>query len=818
MPLHLPKIREDLAYTQSEEDGEVIFYVKDPLRGQFFRFNELQVAMMKLFDGKRGLEEIVDEVSVAFGQEIPAESVTRFVKKLERMYLLDITCYEVAPEQAVEKIRKLLRKRGLVWRELGRKKAGPVAQEQILFDQGLKRLEAGDPIGAASFMTAVLELQPESKRARDILRTIQEGYFASLKAAPSGLRMLFHFDPDRMLGALDKVLGPVFFGRLGPWVLVALTIATVAMCIDLKVTYTPDTVWVYLFAYFFYFLSMFIHEAAHGLACKHYGGRVNEIGFMVMFGFIPAAYCDTSDSYLFKDKRHKVGVQLAGSLGQAVWYVLVIALCYVTPETFWFRHIVVFVMALSSIQMWQNLMPLVRYDGYYALADWLELPNLRERAFDYMSAALKRSLLGIETKMPEVTPRERRIFLIYAAVAGVYTPLFVVVIWLQLLVPFILKTMHGVGFVMVVISGFFMFVQPVVVGLIKLALLVWFNRKQVFTPLRTIAFAAVAVALTVGLLHPWPLLIDGEMVVRPLERRSVAALEDGLVEEVAVREGEQVRAGQPLVRLKNLDLERERVDTATQLEKAKLQLALLESGARREELAAAQARRARSDAEKRFADLQQDRSQELVAAKLRTADEELRAQKDATLASSKVEVADLSLKLLRSGARPEDLQQAQATVRKLTAALAELDARTAHLTVVSPIDGTVVRPRIEELKGQRVQRGDSLFEVQDLRRIEAEIRLPPTEPMSGLRSGARVALRAHGDPSRLLEGRVQRIQPREGPSFAVVRTDAIDNTAGWPSGLTGHARIYGPNRSIAYVVFGVPLVQVWDFRTWVLWG
>src|SRR5690349_19917186 len=112
MPLHLPKVRDDLDYSQTEEDGELVVYVKDPLRGQFFRFNELQVAMMKLFDGKRSVDEIVDEVSVAFEQEIPADSVTRFVKRLERMYLLDITCYQVAPAQAVEKIRKLLRKRG----------------------------------------------------------------------------------------------------------------------------------------------------------------------------------------------------------------------------------------------------------------------------------------------------------------------------------------------------------------------------------------------------------------------------------------------------------------------------------------------------------------------------------------------------------------------------------------------------------------------------------------------------------------------------------------------------------------------------------
>jgi len=41
-----------------------------------------------------------------------------------------------------------------------------------------------------------------------------------------------------------------------------------------------------------------IHEFAHGLACKHFGGEVHELGFMVMY-FQPAFYCNVSDAWLF---------------------------------------------------------------------------------------------------------------------------------------------------------------------------------------------------------------------------------------------------------------------------------------------------------------------------------------------------------------------------------------------------------------------------------------------------------------------------------------------------------------------------------------
>jgi hypothetical protein len=59
-------------------------------------------------------------------------------------------------------------------------------------------------------------------------------------------------------------------------------------------------VWLTLFA-----VTM-LHESAHGLTCKHFGGQVHEIGFLLMF-FMPCFYCNVSDAWLFRERSDASG-------------------------------------------------------------------------------------------------------------------------------------------------------------------------------------------------------------------------------------------------------------------------------------------------------------------------------------------------------------------------------------------------------------------------------------------------------------------------------------------------------------------------------
>ena len=44
---------------------------------------------------------------------------------------------------------------------------------------------------------------------------------------------------------------------------------------------------------------------AHGLTCKHFGGRVREIGFLLIY-FQPAFFCNVSDAWLFPEKSKRI--------------------------------------------------------------------------------------------------------------------------------------------------------------------------------------------------------------------------------------------------------------------------------------------------------------------------------------------------------------------------------------------------------------------------------------------------------------------------------------------------------------------------------
>src|SRR5262249_5945077 len=48
-----------------------------------------------------------------------------------------------------------------------------------------------------------------------------------------------------------------------------------------------------------------LHELAHGLTCKHHGGEVHELGFLLLF-FMPCFYCNVSDAWLIREKRKRL--------------------------------------------------------------------------------------------------------------------------------------------------------------------------------------------------------------------------------------------------------------------------------------------------------------------------------------------------------------------------------------------------------------------------------------------------------------------------------------------------------------------------------
>ncbi|MCX5816089.1 MAG: metalloprotease family protein [Proteobacteria bacterium] len=172
-------------------------------------------------------------------------------------------------------------------------------------------------------------------------------------------------------------------------------------------------------AYLIMLGNVAIHEFAHGVTCKHFGGRIRQLGIMwylAMFIF----FCDTTSAWTFPKKSQRIWVSLAGPLaswtlfGITAWCVGVTA----AAASPWFILWIVLTM-INAFGLVMNFNPLIRGDAYYILVDWTGIPNLQKKALDYlkvrMTGWMKR---GRAVGRPSPTPRERRIFVTYGVLSA----------------------------------------------------------------------------------------------------------------------------------------------------------------------------------------------------------------------------------------------------------------------------------------------------------------------------------------------------------------------------------------------------------------
>jgi multidrug efflux pump subunit AcrA (membrane-fusion protein) len=303
-----------------------------------------------------------------------------------------------------------------------------------------------------------------------------------------------------------------------------------------------------------------IHELGHAYTCKHFGGEVREMGFMLIY-FQPAFYANVSDAWSFPERRARLWVTAAGgwiqlviaSAAAVVWWVAM-------PDTL-VSHVAVAAMLVGgATTLLTNANPLLPLDGYFALTDWMEIPNLRLRAFAHFRWWVQRHVLRLEVPEPAATARERRVFLTYGTLSTLYTlSLFYL---LASLVVGWSRRAFGVAGVVLTVAMLLYLLRGRITGAARGLVLALRARRDGLRRMRRPArIAGVVVALAL-LVVPWTLTSPGEFVVGSLASRVVSAEDAGVVTQVFVREGMRVDAGSPLLRLVNYDLERRILETS----------------------------------------------------------------------------------------------------------------------------------------------------------------------------------------------------------------------------------------------------------------
>lgn len=163
-----------------------------------------------------------------------------------------------------------------------------------------------------------------------------------------------------------------------------------------------------------------LHEMGHGIATRARGGEVPEIGVMLI-AFFPIPYVEASSALMFPSKWSRAAVAASGIMIELVIASFALGVWVMTdPGTL--RTIAFNTMLVSGFStLVVNGNPLLKFDGYHALSDIIEVPNLAQRGTKWWGEMLRNRVLGTRERRRFALSRwERGWFFVYTPAALVY--------------------------------------------------------------------------------------------------------------------------------------------------------------------------------------------------------------------------------------------------------------------------------------------------------------------------------------------------------------------------------------------------------------
>ena len=493
-----PRLRPDVVIVEQTYRGEVSFVVKDLESQKYFRFRAVEVTVMRSLDGARTCGEAAAALREE-GINVSEATVEGFAQKLGRMGLLERSVSERSTLQ-VERLRAERQRR---------------ARPRLFKGELLRmRWSMGDP--NAAFDRWIPRL----------------GFFFS-RGCIIGSLCLFAINIGLMVFNWPKLhAGLAQLTDVGSYTVAH---AVLFWCTLLTI--------------------VLIHEMGHGITCKYYGGEVHEMGFMLLY-FQPAFFANVNDAWTFPDLRARLAVTAAGSWIEAVVASIAGIVWWVAEPGTLVSQVALLTFLVGGVfSALTNANPLMPLDGYFALSDWLEIPNLRHRALAHIGWMVRRHVLRLELPMPPATARERKVFLIYGLAAVAYLTTV-----LTLVASFVMTRagrLFGFAGVLVTVGLILLLMRGQITGWgAAIGRSLREHREALLArPLRLRLTLGVVALILALVLIPWSITVTGPFTAAPVHAIGLVAPDTGYVATVLVREGTSVPAGAPLVRLRDFGLE-----------------------------------------------------------------------------------------------------------------------------------------------------------------------------------------------------------------------------------------------------------------------
>jgi len=502
------RVRPDLQITEQRYEGKVFHVVKDPVCLRYYRFNKQEYFVFSLFDG----EHTMDDIRKRFEDEF----------KPHRLEFHDL-----------EAFARQLVTAGLVQHET-------TGTGKHLFQRRAKQ-----------------------RRLRRIA-TITNILYWKIPV----------FDPDRLLTWMYGYLWwiftwPFFFASVVLMLSAAFHVLVHFQTFHDKLPRYQEFFAINTVLYMWISLGVVkvIHEFGHGLSCKAFKGECHEMGLLLMC-LSPALYANVTDAWTVADKWKRIIISFAGIYVELVIAAIATFVWWYTPHLPVVNNIAMAVMVLCSVStVVFNANPLMRFDGYYMMADWLEIPNLRDRANKYLTNSFLTTCLGIETPPEQyMAPGRKVLFIVYAITSYIYRWVVTFsIIWF--LSDFLGPQLKILSQMLAIFSLLTMFIWPtyrVIKNIRQRGRLPDMKSKRVYATLAVfLAFIAAFAFLPLPISR---VLETGLVAGHPEHSSPVGLSEPAALFAIYTPEGHAVRKGQRIAEFKSVALQEERSQAVAKLE------------------------------------------------------------------------------------------------------------------------------------------------------------------------------------------------------------------------------------------------------------
>ncbi|EEB82375.1 peptidase, M50 family [Roseobacter sp. GAI101] len=461
--------------------GRIWFILQDLATGRSHRFSPAAYRMVGMLDGTRSLGEVWDIANEQLGERAPTQDEA--IRLLGQLHAADALVADVSPDS-----RELFRRH-----------------------QRHKRMEIKQKVWS-----------------------------------PLAVRVPI-WDPDWFLTATLPFVRPFLTKTFAViWLLLVLTAAVfAAMNIGALTTNITDRVlnpgnlavlWLV------YPVVKAFHELGHGYAVKKFGGEVHEIGIMFLV-LIPVPYVDASAASAFRDKHKRM---LVGGIGIMIELLLAsIALfVWLNAESGAVTAVAFNVMLIGGIStLLFNGNPLLRFDGYYVLADWIEIPNLSGRSTNYLTYLIQRYIYGMREADKVTSLWSERIWFVFYGIAAFIYRMFI----MFAIIAYIAGRFFIIGVLLAIWAATTQLLLPIGKGIKFLSGSPKLRTNRPRALITT--FAVIAFVLGALFLVPFPSysIVDG--VIWPSQQAQVRAGTNGFVTKVATTADQTVRSGDLMMQL-----------------------------------------------------------------------------------------------------------------------------------------------------------------------------------------------------------------------------------------------------------------------------